>query len=532
VVGGLLHDLEIPEAAVRVRQQRVDGVRAVGASTELQRAALRELGASQRIAHQLKAARETLATARRLCPETPNTAPPDCLGIEVDLGRLAFIDSRWDAALGHVMPVLPALAARAAGSEDHAAAHELLASLHAGRHEVDRALSHFRQAVTIREAMWGRHSVRLAQTHLRFGRTLWTLRQLSQAESELEKAWRISSAALGPEHVLSARIEANLGRLQFYLGISPEGLPHLEHALQTLRRQQARIDPIELFQAQVFWANALLLDGHLTRARHELDEAMALRSRLKTHVGPDVTLDVSLARWLIDTGQFGEGRQILERLRDLAISRSGLNHPDVADRRYRLAQAWLASGELANAEAELTAAMTTQDADEAVFGSPKHRAQLVLIALRLAQGRHDLAVPLAASLERGAQKTPRQEQLRDALVQMHSAVGRTWAGVGRHADAQAHLAKAIGLLDGANPTHPWLVELHAQRAQSLAATHDTAQACDELAKAQQILARWPMLGPQFRRAVLDVQSSVTCARQPLLAARRTSLDPTRPTTGR
>lgn len=139
IVGGLLHDLEIPEAAARVRRQRVDGLLAVDASTELQRAALRELGASQRIAHQLKAARETLAAARELCPETPNAAPADCLGIEVDLGRLAFIDSRWDAALGHVMPVLPELTARAAGSEDHAAGHELLASLHAGRHEVDRS---------------------------------------------------------------------------------------------------------------------------------------------------------------------------------------------------------------------------------------------------------------------------------------------------------------------------------------------------------------------------------------------------------
>ncbi|HEX5688284.1 MAG TPA: tetratricopeptide repeat protein [Ideonella sp.] len=493
---------------------------------------MRELSASQRAAHQEKAARDTLVAARRLCPEAAHDAPPDCLGVEVDLGRLDFIDSRWDAALGHLKPVLPELAAKAAGTEDQAAAYELLASLHASRNETDQALKHFEQAIAIRESMWGKNSARIAQTHLRFGRTLWTLRQLSQAEAELEKAWRISSTTLGPKHVLSARIEANLGRLQFYLGISPEGLPHLEHARQALHRQRSRIDPIEIFQVQVLWANALVLDGHLARARDELAEAMNLHSRLKTHAGPDVTLDVSQARWLIDTGQFAEGRQILERLRDSAIARSGPKHPDVADRRSRLAQAWLASGEPIRAEAELAAAMDTQDAAETQFGSPQHRAQLVLLALRLAQGRYDLAATLATSLEQGAQKTPRREQLREALVQMHSAVGRTWAGTGRHADADVHLVKAIELLDAANPDHPGLVELRAYRAQNLAATHGGARACEELARAQTLLAKLPMLGPQFRGAVLDAQSRIRCARAPLLAARSMSLDPNGPTANR
>ncbi|HJV70949.1 protein kinase domain-containing protein [Ideonella sp.] len=508
VVGRLLHDLDIGEAAVRVRQQRADALR--GASTGERLAALRELADSQRAANQLGAARATLATARGLCPPASRSSPADCLGIEVDGGRLDFIASQWDAALARVTPVLPLLEARAPRGEDLAAAYELLASLHAARNQAEPALGLFRQALALRREMWGEGSVRLAQSRYRFGRTLWALRRPALAEAELREAWQTTVRAVGPEHLIAARIEANLGRLQFYVGSSQEGLPHLQHALQALLTQADRVDPFEVYQARMYWSNALLLDGRLAEARAALDETLALRERLEGQVGPDVTLDVSEARWLVDTGRFAEGRAILVRLRDQAIARSGPDHPDVADRRFRLAQAWLASGDLAQAEAELNAAMRTQDATEAVFGSPKHRAQLVLIALRVAQGQFAQAAPLAESLVRGARATPRGDQYRETLVQLHAAVGRTWAGLGRHADAQAQFAQAAALLEPANPDHPVLAELRAAWARSLAATGDGAGACRELALARAALRRQPLAGPQYQRALRETQARLAC----------------------
>lgn len=512
VVGRLLHNLGIHDAAMRVRQQRLDGLAAASVSPSIERTALRDLAASQRAAHRVTAARETLAKLRRLCPPALSHAPPECVGAEVDMGRLDFIDDKWEAALGHVMQALPVLAAKASGTEDHAAAHELLASLHAARNQSDRALENFRQALAIREAMWGKASGRLAQTRFRFGRTLWALRRMPEAEAELQAAWQIARETLGPEHVFSANIEANLGRLQFSVGISPDALPHLEHALQALKNQGNKADPLEIYQVQTYLANALLSDGHLSRARQMLDEAMTLRSKLKTDPGPDVTLDVTRARWLTDTGDHAGALQVLERLRDRAIARSGPRHPDVADRRLRLAHASLAGGDLAKAEAELTAAMDTQDQAEAVFGSPKHRAQLLLIALRLAQGRPDQAAPLAESMERLARSTPRERQLRDAVLQMHAMVGRTWAALGRHADGELHFAAAIHVLETANADHPWLAELRAHRAENLAAAQDIPRACEELAKAQAILLNQPLAGPQFRQPVRVAHSRALCAR--------------------
>lgn len=143
----------------------------------------------------------------------------------------------------------------------------------------------------------------------------------------MQAAWDATRQAVGPEHVLSARIEANLGRLQIYVGTLPEGLPRLQHALDALQKQAGRVDPFEIYQARMYWANALVLDGRLAAAREALDAALALREQLGSQAGPDVTLDVSQARWLVDTGRFAEGRALLERLRDQAIAQLGPTTP-------------------------------------------------------------------------------------------------------------------------------------------------------------------------------------------------------------
>jgi tRNA A-37 threonylcarbamoyl transferase component Bud32/tetratricopeptide (TPR) repeat protein len=511
VVGRLLNDLEIGEAAVRVRQQRAELLEARSAPPRERLLALRELGASQRAANQIGAARTTLGSARALCGASSLAESLDCVAMEVDAGRLDFIDSRWDEAQARVTPALAALERLSPGSEDLASAHELMASLHAARNRADEALAHYRQALSLRQTLWGTGSVRLAQVRFRFGRTLWALRRPALAEAELQAAWDATRQAVGPEHVLSARIEANLGRLQFYVGTSAEGLPRLQHALDALQKQAGRVDPFEIYQARMYWANALVLDGRLAAAREALDAALALREQLGTQAGPDVTLDVSQARWLVDTGRFAEGRALLERLRDQAIAQSGADHPNVADRRFRLAQAWLASGGLVQAEAELRAAMSSQDAAEAVFGSPKHRAQLVLIALWVAQGRFAEAEPLADSLQRGAATSARADQYRETLVNLHLAVARTWAGLGRHADAQPHFVRSIDLLHAANPAHAWLAEIRAHYAASLQARGEAAAACDQLALARAALADQPLAGPQFRQVVQAQASQAGCA---------------------
>lgn len=154
--------------------------------------------------------------------------------------------------------------------------------------------------------------------------------------------------------------------------------------------------------------------------------------------------------------------------------------------------------------------MSSQDAAEAVFGSPKHRAQLVLIALWVAQGRFAEAEPLADSLQRGAAKSERADQYRETLVNLHVAVARTWAGLGRHADAQPHFVRSIDLLHAANPAHAWLAEIRAHYAASLRARGEPAAACQQLALAGAALAEQALAGPQFRHLVQAQASRGGC----------------------
>jgi hypothetical protein len=173
----------------------------------------------------------------------------------------------------------------------------------------------------------------------------------------------------------------------------------------------------------------------------------------------------------------------------------------VADRRLRLAQALMADSRLDAAGAELDAALATQDAGEAAFGSPKHRAQILQVALRVEQGRFDLAAPLAEALRQRAGRTLRGDQYRDVVVLLEEMLGRTAAGLGHADEAAHHFEVAIANLAIANPGHPWLAALRGHRALALAGQGDLAAARRELALAQEALRAAPLAGPQFRQPV-------------------------------
>lgn len=507
VVGGLLNDLEIPEAAIRVRRARLASLQAEGAPAPEQVAAMRELGKSLRDHSDWAAARSTLGQAEALCAKSGVKDGAACLGVQLDLGRVDFAERKVDAALARVEPLPVALGGHPASASDLAETHELLALLRMLRNQPDAADAAFREALRLRQAEWGEGSVRLAQMRYRFGRHLWTTRRLTQAEAEMQAAWQATQAALGAEHVASARNELYLGRLQALVGVKPEGLAHLRHARETLLAQAARLDPSELYEAQATWANALTLDGRLAEARPALDDAAVRRRALGPRAGPDSTLDLAEARWLLDTGRFAEARAVLVRLRDSSAAQLGASHPVVADRWTRLAAVALAEGDLAAAEQALQSALATDDTAESVFGSAKHRARLLQVLLWLDQGRVAEAEALARQLQALAQAAPRGEMYREAFVLLHEAAGRAAAAAGRGEQALASLTQAIDALAVAGqPPHPWLASLHAQRAAVRLQHGDPAGARQDAAQARAVLVAQPLAGPQYRRPLRTIEA--------------------------
>jgi tRNA A-37 threonylcarbamoyl transferase component Bud32 len=512
VVGGLLNDLEILESAIRVRRARVEDLKAQQAPRALQVQALRELGDSLRENSDWIAARATLDEADSLCRQSDLSDSVACLGVALGLGRVDFAERKIDPALTRVEPLVAALQHHPQAIDDQAESLELHALLLMLRNQPEASHAAFQRSVRLRTQQWGEGSVRLAQVRYRFGRHLWTMRRLAQAEAEMQAAWRATSAALGPEHVASARSELYLGRLQATVGLSGDGLAHLRHALDAMRAQAERLDPSELYEAQSIWAYALLLDGRLALAGSAIDDALAQRQRLGERAGLDSTLDQARARWLLDTGRFEDSRTLLLKMRDTAVKQYGPRHAHVADRYLRLAQADLATGDLPSVEASLQATLETQDGIESIFGTPKHRARVLQILLWLEQGQTDKAMSLAEEVRQQARATPRHEQYGEPWLLFNEALARSLSSAGRFNEATPYFQQFAATLAPSNPQHPWLATMRAHHAGQLLRQGQVEAARREAGLAREALQAQPVAGPQFWRPLLAVESQLAKAK--------------------
>jgi serine/threonine-protein kinase len=519
-VARLLDQLELFEPAVALRRQRVAQLDPQGAPAAARVEALRELGVSERQHGELPAARASLQRADALCAASRASAgEAACSVVQVELGRLDFGERHLDAALARVEPATRSLRAVAPGRIELADALDLLGLLRYSQNRGDEAVALYEEALGLRRALWGPESVRYAIARFRFGRNLWALRHLARAETELREAWRLVTAAVGPQHVSSARIEVNLGRLTYYLGLRDDGLEHLRSASRVLLAQSDRLDPQDVLETRVALGNALLLDGRLAEAGDELARALALRSTLGAAAMADPTLDQSQARWLLDQGRFDEARATLEAFRERAISTYGEGHPEVAERSLRLAGVWLAQGRLDEASREIDRVLSSHDESPAAWGSVKQKGQLARVAWLLERGRAAEARPLVEAQLAAAAATPRGDQYRDVLFQLQDLAARTAAQDGAPALAAQRYEQAIALLAHVDARHPYLAATRARYASLLVAQGDVAGAQRQLVLARPAFEATPAPGEQFVRPWQAALADVDAARVRMRARR-------------
>jgi serine/threonine protein kinase len=505
VVGGLLDDLALKEAASQVRQQRSAQLEAQAAPLALRVQALREWAGSELSRGEVAAARGTMGRALQLCEAAERGARLECLQTQVEFSRLDFAERHIDAALARVAPATQALRALAPDSLALATALDLHGMLRLEQNQGDEAYALLQESIAIKRLLWGSQSVHLAIARFRLARNLWNLRYLAQAEAELRGAWDIVREALGPAHRLSARIELNLGRLTAYLGVHGDGLAHVRHAADSLARQAASLDPHDRLEAHTVQGNVLLVEGRLDEAGPALRQALALREPLPVADWVDPTLDQSWARYLMDSGRYAEARDWLLRFRERTVRTYGEQHPNTADRSLRLAWLELAEGRLEAAQREIDGVLRSQDAREAVFGSVKHRAQQAQVALLLAQGRAAEAAALAEAHLALAARQPREALYRDVLVLACELAARAAAQQGQWARARSLFERSLALMAVADPAHPYAAALRARYAQVLHAQGDDTTAKAQLDQAERALRAHATLGDQFKRPLREAR---------------------------
>lgn len=503
LVGRLLHDLELSGPALAVRRERLRQLLAREAPAAERVKALRELAETEIQRGDHPAARATLGQVKPLCGSTGLAGTTDCLLVQVRLGEIEFAERRLQPALALIEPVAETLQRTAPGSLPLADALDTLGMLRSLQARPDDALAAMQQANEIRRTVWGADSVRYANARFRLGRLLWSERHLARAEAEFREALRIITAALGPEHVTTARVELNLGRLSLFLGLRDDGLARLQHASAVLQRHAARLEPSQLLEARFVLGEALLLDGRLREAGVELQQALDYRRTLGAEAQGDQGLDQAWGRWLIDTGQTARAREWLEAFRRRAVDTLGPDHPQVLDRSARLARAWLAEGRPAEAAREIEPRLAALGDVPGAFGSLRGRAELVLASAGLQQGHIQPACQVVERQREEAGRQPRENQARDSLFQLHELAGQCAARQGRPEEAVRHFEQVVALMRGASPQHPQVAAVRAQLAEVLARLGDGPQARQQWQLAAQALRERPEAGDQFRRPLRE-----------------------------
>jgi len=496
VVGRLLHDLALNDAAVALRRQRVQLLAANGAPVEVQARALLDLSASLGQRGDEAASRATLERAIATCPPLDSAPPVVCLSARLERGLRAARAHDLPSARADIEPAAGALLRRVPESAEAADALAVLGELRGTENRPDEAWPLYVRATAIRERIWGPRSVRLARERFDLASNLWAERRFVLAEKEMRAALATFEAALGHDHVSTALVELQLGRLLSWL--RNEGQAEVRHATDVIRRHAGEIGEDTAFDTALVVAETLLFDGRIAEAGRALDAAFAL-----PHAPGEIADNGErmLAWYLQSAGRYDEARVHLGALRARLLADFGPTHPYVADIDDRLAGVDLAQGRLDAAEAAYQRALQSQDAREDAFGSMKHDAAIGQAMVDMERGRFDRAWPVIAENYATARKTPREEQYRATWCGIDDQMGRVLTGLGRFAEARPHFERAIAAMGDGYAASPDLARLRAHYALALVGAGETALARRQVTLAEDALRAEPGAAPHFVREV-------------------------------
>ncbi len=501
VVGRLLHALELNDAAVALRSQRVELLAGDGAPAGERVRALLDLADSQAQRGDAPQAAGTLRRATATCAALGREPPIACLSVALATGLRAERDHDLASARAAIEPAARAMLARVPHSAEAADALAVLGELRGEENRPEEAYPLYQQAMTIREGLWGPQSVRLARERFALANNLWAERRLTLAEKEMRKALAVIEAALGRDHVGSALVELQLGRLLSW--VRGEGLEQVRHANAVIASHAADVAPDSVFDARMVAAETLLLDGRIGEAGQAFEAALAL-----PHASGEIAnkAEIMYSWYLQSSGRYAEAREHLGALRARLLAEFGAVHPYVADIDDRLAGVDLAEGLLDRAEAVFDKALRSQDSREDAFGSAKHDAALGRATVDMARGRFDSAWPVIAAQYEVASRTPRDEQYRGAYCRVNDQMGRVLTGLGRAAEARPYFERAITAMSAGYAQNPELAALRAHYVLCLLALGDVAQARDQFALAEAALKAEPRAASHFARAVAQARA--------------------------
>lgn len=497
VVGGLLHNLAITDAAIALRRQQVAQLEAMGAPLSERIQAFRDLAESLDARGETAEAGQNLDKGLTLCRQASMQPTGACFGLQVARGQMYALARDIDRAQKMIEPALDSLKRMAPNSPQMADALVAMGDVLSQRDDVKNSFMFYEEAMGIREKLWGKTSVKLARERYNLGMSLAQVVRLEQADKELDAAWKVMSAAVGADHVNAALIELQLGRLRVFVRSPSEGRPLIEHASSVILNDANNADPRWVFDAHFIKGTEALLDGRLSDAANSLETAAILRKGLGESLADDGSIDLVLAWYLDDSGQHEKARQRLNESRARLVPRFGKDHVYIRRLDDTILSSYLLEG-----RNDLAMALLNQRGAQALAEGGGD------VATYIALGRYQEAAKAIEPAWRAMQGKSRNEQYLLTLYQMNDQMGRIKMGLHDCRAAQAHFSTAIRLLQHGYTYNPYLAMTRARYGLSLVCTGDTQGARAQLDLAERAFRMQPSLSEHFKLPLYELKAKL------------------------
>lgn len=432
VVGSLLNDLQLSDAAITVRRQRIALLASLGEKAEVLVPAWRDLADSQDARGDLAGMRHSLDQALGLCRHRNMSPPIDCHGAQVLLGWLDLVEHQLSDAARRIEGSTQALLALAPRHERTAEAMFALGELRHEQGRSEEALRQYESSLLLREQLWGAGSVRMARLRHELGMAFWAQKQLIKAEHHMRLAHAVLQRALGADHIRLAITDLQWRRLRSQVRPNEEDWQGIQHAAKVINQHAADVDPADMLWAKTVPLEIALMSGRLKLAGQILDELEPwLRAQdASTRIRDDI--DLLKARYWHETGRYDDALALLRTKLQEAKDRqaSQATRQDLED---RMQITMVAAGRSLD--------LTRQ---EAMMPTRSPQARLIWL---IAQQDYSQALPLSQQLTDRQALQPRDEQMAQNLTGLYLRHGEILMGLQRPKEAKAAFERAIEFAD-------------------------------------------------------------------------------------
>ncbi|KGM40502.1 hypothetical protein JY96_11895 [Aquabacterium sp. NJ1] len=508
VVGGLLHSLAITDEAIKLRKQRLAQLEAMRASVAERAQALRELADSQDARGDTQGARATLDRGLALCRAAQMQPATVCYGLQVARGQMEALARNIEVAEREIAPALKVLERQRMPSTQYAEALVGMGDILSLKGQADTSYALYKEAMRVRTMLWGANSIRLAKERFQLAMSLGMVRRLSQADEELHAALTVMTNALGREHLSTATVELQLGRLHALLGTEQDAHALIEHAGSVILKHRGEADARTVVDALWAQGESALFEGRMSDASASLNAAMTLHRSADRGIPRDGLLEITMAWYLIDMGQYQAARQLLLHTRDALFGATRDASSMVHAVEEAIASSYLAEQRFDDAKLWLMRASRLDTSVSNPSPLPQVDYKASWAALYLEQGKLSDAEPFVRAYMDAITGQARGDTFVLDIYASNDLAARMALAQGHPRDAKKYFERAIEALAKLGPGNPYLAVTRSRYAEVLHLLGDQSASLHQLSLAQIALKRCGTTAAHFWRVYQRVEKRV------------------------